>query len=281
MKRESVIKTVTASLGFFVLYAVVTNLVGICIQFFYYLTYSELRLADFDTYAQQVQTHMQANIAYRGLFQFVLFLAILFLIFKVRKTNLLERIKWNPVSKQTYALVAALAVFNIIALNFLTAALLPQGWFQGASEYTTTVTNEGLLMNIVLVLLLGPFSEELLMRGLMTSRLLGRLPLWVVITIPTIIFGLGHSAGGMGQIIGATLTGLVFTLVFIWTNSLRTAVLAHVFNNLFAAFLPWSTITSGMSTSILLIVGITIYAIAIFFAYMIYIRRDTKLLTAK
>lgn len=177
-------------------------------------------------------------------------------------------------------MAAALAVSNIIALNFLTAALLPQAWFQGASEYTAAVTSEGLLMNIVLVLLLGPFTEELLMRGLMTSRLLGRLPLWLVIAIPTTLFGLGHSAGGMGQIIGTALTGLVFTLVFIWTNSLRTAVLAHVFNNLFAAFLPWSTITSCMSTPILLSVGIAGYAVAVFFAYMIYKRRDKEIMTA-
>lgn len=129
-------------------------------------------------------------------------------------------------------------------------------------------------MNIILTLIIGPFSEELLMRGLMASRLMGRLPLWFVVALPTILFGIGHAAGGMGQIIGTTITGLVFTLVFIWTNSLRTAVLAHILNNLLAAFLPWSAIKDGMNTPIQLMVGIACFIITIFVGYIIYKKWD-------
>lgn len=276
MKKENIVKTIAASLGFLVIYTVVTNLVGLGIQFFYYFTYSELRITDYDAYTQQIQTLMQENIMYRGLFQFVLFLVVLFIIFRVKGTSLLTHVRWNPVSKQTSALVAAMAISNIVALNFLIVFLLPQNLVQGAEEYSALVTSEGLFMNIVLVVLIGPFSEELLMRGLMTARLLGRLPLWFVVALPTILFGIGHAAGGMGQIIGTTMTGLVFTLVFIWTNSLRTAVLAHVLNNLFAAFLPWSAITAGMNTTIQLMVGIAGLAITVFIAYMIYKQWDKE-----
>jgi len=276
MKKENNIKTIAASLGFFAIYTVVTNLVSLSVQFFYYFTYSELRIADYEAFKQQVQAAIQANSMYIALVQAGLFLVILFVIFRVRGTSLLTRIRWNPASKQIYALVAAFAIFNVITLNFL-IDFLPKSWLQGVSDYTATFTSGGLFLNILLVVITGPFMEEVLMRGLMTVRLLGRLPLWFVIAFPTILFGLGHASGGMGQIIGTTITGLVFALIFVWTNSLRAAVLAHATNNLLAAFLPWDAIKAGMSTPIQLMVGIVGLAITVFMAHMIYKQWDKKI----
>ena len=276
MKKENIIKTIAASLGFFVIWAVITNVVNLSIQFFYYFTYSELRLADYEAFTQQVRTIIQANNIYIVLFQFVLFFIVVFVFFRVKGANFSTRIKWNSVSKQTYALVAAFAISTIVALNFLMDFLLPQSWVQGASEYTDAFTSGGFL-TIVLVVLIAPFGEELLMRGFMTTRLLGRLPIWFVVAFPTILFGVGHAAGGMGQIIGTTVTGLVFTLVFVWTNSLRASVLAHALNNLLAAFLPWGAIKAGLNIPVQLMVGIVGFAIAVFIAYKIYKRWDKEI----
>ncbi len=105
-------------------------------------------------------------------------------------------------------------------------------------------------------MLIEPFVEEFLMRALMTVRLLCRLPLWFVVALPTVLFGVGHSAGGIGQIVGTSTVGLVFTFVFVWTNSLPTALLAHALNNILTAFLTLGAIKASMTTPIQLIVGI-------------------------
>lgn len=277
MKKESAIKSVAASLGFFVIYAIVSNLLSLSIQLFYFITYSELRISDYDAFAQLVKENMQANNMLIGLAQLVLFLIIIYIIFKVKGDNPLARIRWNPVSKQTYILVALFAIQSIITLNILFYLFMPQSWAQGASEYSTAYTSGGFILNLLLVLIVGPLGEEVLMRGLMTGRLLGRLPLWFVVALPTILFGVGHAAGGMGQIIGTTITGLVFTLTFVWTNSLRTSVLAHSLNNLIAAFLPWDTIISAINTPIKVIIGIIGLIVTAFVAYKIYIGRNREI----
>ena len=278
IKKENIVITIVASLGFLVVYLAVSNLIPLGIQLFYYFTYSELRIVDNEAFTQHVRTQMVANVNYIGISIFMVFLAILFVIFKIKKTSLLKRIRWNPVSKQVYALVAVFAISNVIALNFLMDFLLPQSWVQGTSEYADMITsaNGGLFLTIFAVVFVGPFGEEVLMRGLITTRLMERLPLWFAVAFPTILFGVGHSAGGMGQIIGTTVTGLVFALVFIWTNSLRTAVLAHSLNNLLSAILHLGALKSAMSLPFQLTAGIIGLLIAVFTASKIYSLYSSK-----
>lgn len=280
MKRESVVKTVAAALGFFLIYAVISNLVSLGIQLCYFIAYHDMRKSDYDAFARLVASAMQSNAMIIGLVQLLLFLVIMFIIFKARGDNPFTRVRWNPVPKSTYVLCGAFAVSGIIALNLLFDLLMPQTWMQSASEYGVAYTSGGVFLNLLLVLVVGPLGEEVLMRGLITGRLMGRLPLWFVVAFPSILFGVGHAAGGVGQVVGTALTGLVFTLIFVWTNSLRTAVLAHALNNLFAAFLPWKAIVAGLSTPVIAVAGVVWLGITLSFAYLLCKRRDKNIAIA-
>ena len=276
MKKENVLKAVAASLGFLVVLFVSQILVPFIYQGYYYLAYSELRTTDYEAFVEQAMAFMQANEILMGLLSFILFFIIIIVIFRIKRTSLLTRIRWNPVPKKTYALVAAFTISNIIALNILMILLLPQNWVQGAEDYAAHFTSAGFLLNIVFAGLVGPLGEEVLMRGLMTTRLLKRLPLWFAIVFPTLLFGLAHAAGGMGQIIGTTVLGLLFALVFIWTNSLRAAFLAHALNNLFVMYIPLDV--NDMSALVELMLGILAFAATIFFGVLIYKRRAKEII---
>ncbi|MCL2051149.1 MAG: CPBP family intramembrane metalloprotease [Lachnospiraceae bacterium] len=275
MKKENILKTIAASLGFFIVLLVSQALVPLAYQGYCYFAYSEMRTTNYDAFARQVSTLMQDNSSTMNVLSLALFLVIIFMIFKIKRMSLLTRIRWNPVSKQIYVFAAVFAIFNLIAFNLLSDVLFPQSWVQGAEEYATAVSGD-IFYTIMFIVIFTPLVEEILMRGLITTRLLKRLPLWFAVAFPAILFGLGHGAGGMGQIIGTTVLGLLFALVFIWTNSLRTAVLAHMLNNLLAAYLPWSAINEAMGMPVQLTLGIIALAISVFFGYMIYKKWDRE-----
>ena len=272
MKKENIVKTIAASLGFVILLFVLQSLVPLIYQSYYSIAYSELRTTDYEAFTEQVMALIQANTNLFNVISFVLFLVVVIVIFRVKKENLLTRIRWNPVPKQTYALAGVFAIFFLLAFNLLSEVLLPQAWVQGAEEYTVMVSGD-IFYNIMFVVILGPLVEEILMRGLMTTRLLGRLPLWVAVAFPAILFGLGHAAGGMGQIVGTTALGLLFALIFIWTNSLRTAFFAHALNNCLVMIMLWSEINVDISTPVQLILGIITLAICVYVGSLIYKRR--------
>lgn len=90
----------------------------------------------------------------------------------------------------------------------------------------------GLLLQIVVSVVSAGLAEEILLRGCIQNRLMGRINnIWAVI-ITAALFGLIH--GNVSQFITATVSGFAFGFVYAKTRSLWAAILAHMANN-FAA----------------------------------------------
>jgi membrane protease YdiL (CAAX protease family) len=167
-----------------------------------------------------------------------------------------------------------MAIASILAIDFITEFVMPKSWLQDIGEYTEAAQSSGAFLNILLVALLAPFTEEVLYRGLITGRLLGHMPRLLVVAIPVFLFGFSHASGGVGQIVGTAITGLIFTLVFLWTNSLRASVLTHVVCNSTGFFL---TPLYDLSVPLRIAIGVVACALTLFLAYMICKRRDKEI----
>lgn len=70
--------------------------------------------------------------------------------------------------------------------------------------------------------------EEILYRGFVFWYLAQLMPLWAVIIVSSIAFGLGHSYQGIGGMVRVTLIGLAFGLFYVFTGSIWLPMLAHV-----------------------------------------------------
>ena len=79
---KKIIKSIALSLGYFILFILVTNLVKIGFMLFYYFSYADLRVADYAAYTKLVQTLMYNNITLIGMFQYLAFLLVIVIIFK-------------------------------------------------------------------------------------------------------------------------------------------------------------------------------------------------------
>lgn len=90
---------------------------------------------------------------------------------------------------------------------------------------------------LVLVVCIGaPFIEELFFRGLVQTRLVGRLGAFPGIVITSVLFGAAHLIGWVGPItivyaVAITGAGLVFGLLRHLTGRLGPSMMAHCFLN--------------------------------------------------
>ncbi|MEZ4836497.1 MAG: CPBP family intramembrane glutamic endopeptidase [Caldilineaceae bacterium] len=76
------------------------------------------------------------------------------------------------------------------------------------------------LMALIPVVLL----EELLFRSLLLGGLAPLAPVWVLLIVFSIVFGLLHSPQGTWGMVGAGLGGAVFGVVFLWQHSLLAPI---------------------------------------------------------
>ena len=161
----------------------------------------------------------------------IITLLTLFIIFKIRKRKISEKLSLNKITKSKIAIIAVLA----IALEvFITISLyvLPISE-QLINEYFKNVNylmGGNFILVFIAVVIFAPIVEEIIFRGLLLKHLNNVMPTIVAILISSIIFGIGH--GQLIWIIYATLIGIILSIVVIRCKSLTASITLHAVLNL-------------------------------------------------
>jgi membrane protease YdiL (CAAX protease family) len=86
---------------------------------------------------------------------------------------------------------------------------------------------------LVLAILVGPVIEELVFRGYFQSALTRRMPVWVAITITSLLFTFGHGPLPLWPMY------LMFSVAWGWiffrTGTVKAAIAFHMLNNIYYA----------------------------------------------
>jgi hypothetical protein len=94
----------------------------------------------------------------------------------------------------------------------------------------------GLALSIVAGSLLTPLGEEFAFRGVLTSALLPRMPVWAAIVLGAAVFAVAH---GINPVLpNAFAVGLVSGILFHLTGSIWPSVAVHAGNNTVALLVP-------------------------------------------
>jgi membrane protease YdiL (CAAX protease family) len=81
--------------------------------------------------------------------------------------------------------------------------------------------------HFVAVSITAGIVEEILYRGFAFWYLAQIMPIWAVILVSSIAFGIGHSYQGVGGMIRVSLIGLAFGIFYVATGSIWLPMLAH------------------------------------------------------
>jgi membrane protease YdiL (CAAX protease family) len=92
-------------------------------------------------------------------------------------------------------------------------------------------------LEFLVVVLIGPFAEELMFRGLLLDWLRQRMPVWAAVLLGALLFGLAHGisvrsgASGWAQFVYRVILGVVASLLVLRFKSLRPSFVLHATNN--------------------------------------------------
>ncbi len=89
-------------------------------------------------------------------------------------------------------------------------------------------------IQILLIVILAPFAEEICFRGMLFGGLRTKLPFWAAALGAGAFFGLLHFTTGPSAVPSLIALGVIFALVYEKTRSIWPAIIMHVVNNAFA-----------------------------------------------
>jgi membrane protease YdiL (CAAX protease family) len=94
---------------------------------------------------------------------------------------------------------------------------------------------------VLVAVVLGPFAEEVLFRGVVYPGLRNVLGPWAAVPLSALLFGLGHRYMGWTGVWVTGVVGVILALLVEFSGSVWPAVLAHVLVNskLVLAYMPW------------------------------------------
>ncbi len=156
----------------------------------------------------------------------LLTLWIIFLCRKKKFTGEVGMCKLNP------AVIPGLVLMGL-GFNVLTGVVLslfPEEMLNAYEESASLITGGNVVVMFIGTVIMAPLVEEIVLRGLIYTRLKKGMPMLAAMIISSVVFGLLH-----GQILWvayATLFGMLLVWVFERTKSLFGSILLHLSFNL-------------------------------------------------
>jgi membrane protease YdiL (CAAX protease family) len=86
-------------------------------------------------------------------------------------------------------------------------------------------------IQILLIAIAAPFSEELCFRGMLFGGLRERLPMVPAALVAGVVFGLLHAFTGLSAVPPLAILGVIFCLLYEKTGSIVPGILLHALNN--------------------------------------------------
>lgn len=159
-----------------------------------------------------------------------------YLFFKLRKKQVKKEWKLNRCKRKDVVLASVISfsfsfLFTLITYNVTIENSVMIA--QSANFVIEKSTLLGILLLVLSVLIVAPMTEEIVLRGIVYTRIEKTTNAITAIVVSSVLFGLMHiPAGGILVAIGATLMSFVWGYLFYKTDSLWVCIFAHAAANL-------------------------------------------------
>ena len=218
---------ILAILGFFAAQFVVAAVMIVAVMLYHMLVLHMTSAAAYGNAASLLTSHQVSLLILSEL----LFLAMVFLIVKLRHSSLADAIGLKRTS--FWSLVSYMILGFI--LNFVTVLVIslipfPQTWVSNYVETSSLIGQEGFLMLAIASVLIAPVTEEVLFRGLIYRHFHRAMPRFFAIVTESLIFGALHESPIW--ILYGFAMGVVLTLVYERKGNLAYSIAVHIGFNL-------------------------------------------------
>jgi membrane protease YdiL (CAAX protease family) len=143
----------------------------------------------------------------------------------------------------------SLAFWLAVASGLMSQAMLGglvdiERWLQGFFDVNVKdVTGVDMLIAGIIIVIAAPICEELFFRGYLYPAMRSSLGLWAAVFLNGFLFSAVHFS--VFGLVGRTLAGAIFCLLYEYNDNLWSPITAHAINNFVAFFLPLVAIWSS------------------------------------
>ena len=155
--------------------------------------------------------------------------------FIFRRRGIRREWRINPFTLRSLSLSVLVAFAYSTAFSLLSNLISQEEnpLFRSVDYYSGLFPGLGVVLLMLNIFIAAPAVEEIVMRGVVYTRIDNSCGKWAAIIVSSLMFGLMHiAAGGLVLAVGAILMGLIFALIFAKTNSLTVCIIAHAVANI-------------------------------------------------
>ena len=135
--------------------------------------------------------------------------------------------------------------------------------------------NSFLTVSLFATIFISPISEELIFRGVFLNRLKYIVPPLFAVLISSLLFAALHS---YGAIFSAFIFAVCVSIIYLKTDNIFAAIIAHFLNNLFAEIILYMDSGSVLFTNNFVIALMSVLAVVSFGLLLLFIIRQLKIL---
>lgn len=162
--------------------------------------------------------------------QFISIIALYF-IFKSYDSSLLKYCNFNKLNKKQILDTVILSLGSKLFIGILTIIIFSAFFSQFGTEASDSIVQSIKMSfgNILAGVIIIPIYEEIVFRGICMEFLRKRVGIIATILTQAIIFGIYH--GNMYQFTNASLVGILFGLLVLYTDSIYASIIGHIIYN--------------------------------------------------
>lgn len=249
------------------------------VSFIYSIIYSIV------VFVRYMPTISETTLIFNGLFEQltiisllsnIVAVAVIWLVFVIRKKKLCHEIQLTKSSVKTVILTLFLGISFGFVADYIIGLIPFPTLLQDSFEELYAFTSAGSpVVNFIAVGLIGPVVEEIFFRGLIYTRMRKSMNVTAAIIISSLLFGFAH--GEIIWILSAFSFGVVLAWIFEKTGSLLPCITIHVVNNILSLILEELPETSEMADIIIIGVCAVIFAVSL----VIFLKTTKKVAIAE
>lgn len=157
----------------------------------------------------------------------VICLFVFWLIIRLSKTSVKERLDLYPIPFMDVWPVLILGLTTNIFISYLVSLLpIPDNWMNEYYNALNILGDKTTFVQVISVVLFAPVLEEVLFRGLIMKSLQSGMPKIAALSIQALLFGVMH--GQLLWICYATFLGILLAVIKFKYNSLYPCILMHL-----------------------------------------------------
>ena len=197
----------------------------------------------------QVEKNIMNNSYLLTIVSWIISMIIYTIIGRLRNKPISEEVADEDVPRIYYFMVAALAFGCrfLVAVYYSLAQkinILEQSIENAALSNPDITSKAQLFLAVICAIMVAPYFEEVLFRGLVMKELTRVFRPWLAITLQALAFGVIH--GVLFQSIFAFLMGIVLGILYHRTRSIMVSVVCHSTFNITAVFMQGELQLRGM-----------------------------------